>query len=151
MKTVLMFVVAAFAMMCLSATTVLAADAQVVSGVAGTLLAAVAAATLYHASRPPAAAPIPIVTADRELQVAEGLIQSADPASGTLVLSTKERPLTFHAGAAQGDREVAILLNGKHSIFAAAIAPGRRARVSYFQLGEKLTVTRVQVTLPEDQ
>ena len=33
MKTVLIFVVAAFAMMCLSATTVLAADAQVVSGV----------------------------------------------------------------------------------------------------------------------
>ncbi len=92
--------------------------------------------------------PRPPVTPDN--QIRDGWIESVDLEAGRFVLRHKkgdetESQTTFRIGSKTGEREAIILLDGKKSTFIAAMAPKRRASVTYSSIGNEYWVVKASV------
>jgi hypothetical protein len=82
-------------------------------------------------------------------QVMKGRIHSLDLKAGTFVLvGEKESKTTFRVGVKNGERrdDCLLLLDGKPANPATAMKPGRKASVTYVQVGNDRGASKVEVT-----
>ena len=82
-------------------------------------------------------------------RVMEGRIHSVDLKAGTFVLlDKKESQTTFRVGVKSGERrdDCLLLLDGKPTDPAIAMKPGRKASVTYVQVGDDRGASKVEVT-----